>query len=72
MIDNQGEPMADNDYPLYHDVKAAEVVLGREVAVRRPRKQPIDHENGGRVAAIERGVRAPDGTTIYERVEYSD
>jgi hypothetical protein len=72
MTAREDRTMKDDDYRLYHDVKAAEVVLGREVAVRRPRKQPIDHENGGRVAAIERGVRAPDGTTVYERVEYSD
>jgi hypothetical protein len=63
-----------SEYPLYDDVKAADKVMGKEVAVRRQRRpmHPVDRENGGRVAAVERGVRYPNGNEVYERVEYSD
>jgi len=51
---------------LYHDIKAAEVVLGREVERWKPEIVNPD----GKVSAIERGVILPDGTITYERIEF--
>jgi hypothetical protein len=66
-----------SEYPLYDDVKAADRVMGREVALRPTEAvgayQFIDTTplETGRVAAIERGIMQPDGTTVYERVEFA-
>ena len=67
-----------SQYPLYDDVKAADKVMSRDVVVRSSSEaagsyQFLDtaYQDAGRVAAIERGVMQPDGTTTYERIEFS-
>ena len=58
--------MDDDKDRLFHEVRAADVILSREVS-RRGR--PISPQE--KVAAVERGVRFPDGTVTYERIEFT-
>lgn len=67
-----------SQYPLYDDVKAADKVMSREVALRPTETvgayQFLDtaYQDAGRIAAVERGVMQPDGTTTYERIEFAN